>query len=787
MLNIKLALRSLFRRGNGNLIKILSLGIGLAVGIVLIAKVCFELSYDNCFSNGERIYIIKTGVDQQGEKKDFAQVSGGVSQGFKDFVPGVEEATRTTFLFNSEKYITPDNKKYTGTLVLADSNFFKIFDRPILAGDPVKVLGSPREVMVSHSFAKKMGGISEALGKTISNSTYPSYSFTISGVFEDFPENSSIDYDILLSMTSYRKESYENWLGNDRYRAYVKLVENIDPSSLAEAIHKMQEANQPLEELEKSGTSLWYFLAPFNSSHTESSSVKNTIIILSIVALALILAAVMNYILIVISSLVRRTKEVGVRKCYGAKGGNIRAIMLTETALHLILSLLLSAALIFAFRGTIEELLNSTLKGLFIPESLITIIILCLVVFLVSGLIPSYVFQRIPVATVFRNYRESKRRWKLALLFFQFTLTAFLCTLLIIIGKQYSLMANDRPGYEYDNLLIWSNKGIPRGEVTKAIDQIKTLSFVSMVEGCNTLPIDWASGNNISLPGDDRELFNISDQYESTDGYFDLLKVKVLEGKHPTAPKEVAVSRKFVERMSEFTDWSDGAVGKEVMITEHSQTPDAAFTIVGVYEDYRLGPIYSNNKRPSVVFWDMIDSDGITNILIGLHKLSSSNIEEVSKILKESFPDKDIELSSYKEEMRGLYTDVKKFRNSVMIGGIITLIIALIGLIAYTIDETNRRSSEIAIRKINGAVSKEIVTLFLRNALIISMPAVILGSLSTLFLSDTILGLFSEKIRLSPSIFIISCAAILSIIIVTTILSTLKISRSNPIKSIKND
>ena len=98
-------------------------GVGLAIGCVLIAKVCFESAYDSFYKDIDRIYIIKTGVSRQGAVNDFNQISGGVAPGFKQYVPGVEYATRTTFLFESDKYYTEDRRQVSGKLVLADTSF----------------------------------------------------------------------------------------------------------------------------------------------------------------------------------------------------------------------------------------------------------------------------------------------------------------------------------------------------------------------------------------------------------------------------------------------------------------------------------------------------------------------------------------------------------------------------------------------------------------------------------------------------------------------------------------
>ena len=208
------------------LIKVLSLGVGLAVGIVLIAKVFFELSYDSFYRDVDRIYRIQSTYTQNGEDAEWGQVSGGVSAGFMREVPGVEYGTRTTFHFDRDIYLDENDNKLQGTLVFADTCFFKVFDRPVLAGDPVKVLSKWGSVMVSRSFAEKLADgrdLAGVIGKQICNEDAKELKFTVEGVYEDFPVNGLLDYDILLSMETYPKQSTENGIGNDRYRGYVKL------------------------------------------------------------------------------------------------------------------------------------------------------------------------------------------------------------------------------------------------------------------------------------------------------------------------------------------------------------------------------------------------------------------------------------------------------------------------------------------------------------------------------------------------------------------------------------
>ena len=248
--------------------------------------------------------------------------------------------------------------------------------------------------MVSRSFAEKIlrsaqDDISTVISKQIYNEDMPDLKLTIEGVFEDFPKNGTLDYDILLSMDTYGKQSTDNWLGNDRYKGYVKLMPGVDPATLTDAIRKMQEAHQPLEQIEAQGTSLRYFLKPFSKMHTTAPEVKSQVILLSIVAALLILISLLNYILIVISSMVKRSKEVGVRKCYGAEGKHIYGMLTKEASLHIFLSLALAAIIIFAGRSIVENLLGVPFTAMLVPQSIVAIVAVLIVVLIISIVVPA--------------------------------------------------------------------------------------------------------------------------------------------------------------------------------------------------------------------------------------------------------------------------------------------------------------------------------------------------------------------------------------------------------------
>ena len=599
------------RHNSDILIKVLSLGVGLAVGIVLIAKVFFELSYDSFYKDIDRVYTINTWYSHQGEEKDYGQVSGAVAVGFMDEVPGVEAGTRTTYVFNGNTYLDENGNKLSGTLVCADTCFFQVFDRPILAGDPVKVLGKWGSVLINRSFAEKMGGVQECIGKQICNADMDGLKLTIEGVFEDFPKNGSLDYDILLSMDTYGKNSTDNWLGNDRYKGYVKLMPGVDPNTLTDAIRKMQEAHQPLERIEAQGTSLRYFLKPFSTLHTSDPDVKSQVILLSIVAALLILISLLNYILIVISSMVKRSKEVGVRKCYGAEGKHIYGMLTKEALLHIVLSLVLAAVIIFAGRSIVENLLGVPFQTLLVPQSIMAIAAVILLVLIISIVVPAELYQRVPVYAALKNYTENSRNWKLGLLGVQVLINVFLVVMMLIIGRQYQKVSNADTGYDYKNLYYFDMFDGDRQALTRAAQTLRSLPEVSAVAAAYNLPFEGSNGDNVYLPNDDRELFNIADQYECSPDFYDLMGIQFLEGRAPRDSSEIVVDEKFVTKMAEFTDWSDGAVGKQVFITGHDRSSDTErryFTISGVYKSYIIGNLTGVDPRPSALFYGEIGS-----------------------------------------------------------------------------------------------------------------------------------------------------------------------------------
>ncbi|MCL1942307.1 MAG: ABC transporter permease [Candidatus Azobacteroides sp.] len=786
MNSFALAFRTLSKRNRNNFIKILCLGSGLAVGLILISKVLFENTYDDFFPDKERIYQVQSNVVRENEQPNtYPQVSGAVAPGLKAEIPGIALATRFTYIGEDAVFYTADKNNYKGTFILADSCLFDVLPLPMIIGNAKEILSRPMYAVVSKKIAEMIGG--DVIGKTLEIGYYPGREITIGGIFENIPENSHLHYDVILSMNSignFTWDGTQNWLGNDRYIAYVKLAPGVTPESLAPAVYEMQKKYQNIEELErKDGVKLTYSFAPLTGLHRDVPETKRMTILLSIIAFALICTTLMNYILIVISSLVERAKAISTYKCYGAREKDIAKIILSETLLHLILSLFLAAILIGCFRETVSEVLSASVSALLTFRTCAFLFIICLIILLIAGLVPTYLFSRIPVTTVFRNLKITRKGWKMTLLFIQLLATAFLVNLLIIVSRQYRIMVNDDPGYKYDQVLYCVTAGIEDQIRQTFIDNLDRMPEVDRVGTSSTLLFDRQSGNNVSLPDNkDKEFFNFADLYEADENYLPLLDVSVIDGKpfsKENVENDMLVSKKFADKISLMAGWQDGVVGKDLYISEHDLCK-----IVGVYPDLRIGSISNEDPRPSAMFYTDKPS---FHILIKLHEMNPDNIRKVFNTLKTSIPDKEIALIPYKESMIKQYEGAHLFQKTITIGGIITLVITLIGLIGYTNNEVTRRRSEIAIRKVNGATLTDILKLFVKDNLWVSIPSLICGSLAATIAAGKWMENFSEKAELTFPVFIVSGLIILAVILSVVMLNCMYVAGQNPVKTLKNE
>lgn len=791
---MKKALNNLFRRGEANPIKILCLGVGLAIGLAMIAEVIYETSYDNFLPRLEDTYRITERFKQSSDPdwRSHHQTAGAIAPGVKRYCPETEAATRFTGLENGMHLVAEDQREVTANAYLCDSSFFEVFPRRILMGEnPHTGLEKAGSAYISSRLAETLG--TDIVGHTLTWKEFPDFKLNIAGIFEEFPENTHLPrFDVVVALPTIKWVSWDgrnNWIGNDRYISYVRLYPGAKPEQLAGNVKRMLETNVPMDELERAGTDYDIGFQPVGEIFSSSDYNRIMRIVFLAFGILMLAVAVLNYILLVISGMVNRAKSIATYRCYGAESRDIYRMVLAESALHGLLSLALAVLIIFGIQDLLQEQIGHSLHSLFPPTTIAVCAAITAAVILVCGAMPGYLYTRIPVTYAYRRYTESKRHWKLGLLFVQFLLTTFFVSVLAVISLQYNKLTNYDAGFEYKDMLYVTLSGTSKTEQQRCVQELKKLPEVADVTWGYQLPFEQCNGNNVYNNETGQEYMNIGDMYLVGDDYHRTFGIPVIEGTtftphlSDTVARQIMVSRRFVERMRELAGWTGSPIGKTVFITEH-QGP---LTVCGVYEEIHFGTQMAENadERPTVMFYAPVPNS--TNLFIRLRHLSPEAMKAVQKVVEETMPSQEKHAYSLDLEMGDLYDSILHVRNSIFFTGLCILIIALIGLTAYIRDEISRRRAEIAIRIIHGATVGSVQRLFLAGLLKIALPAALIGALVAWRVSIALLQLFAVKIELTWWLFTACALVVLLVVWVLSALLVLKAARMNPTENLRTE
>jgi putative ABC transport system permease protein len=792
------AFKNLPRRGQHNFVKILCLALGLAISSVIIAEIYFEQTYDTYFPGWDRTYQIMEVGTNHGETMEFTNTSGATAQGVKQYAPMVEAATSTLYFYDGAQCKMEDQNIVSANIRMADSCFFDVFPQKILIGKAKQILSQPLSCLIDSETAAKIGG--NVVGKHFTLSNYPGTTFTIYGVFEAFPWGSSFHgTQMILSMCSvpyvYSYDGRGQWVGNDSYGSYIRLAKGHDAKELKPYVNKMRQDHFPLKEMKNMGVELNYDFTVLSDVYTQDPYIKKMGWIMSIVAFVLLFTSVMNYLLIIVGNLVSRSREMAVRKCYGAKPKNIHAIIFSEALVHVGLAVVLAAVLVFLCKGTIENFLSAPVSTLVLNRGSWILVVICLLVLLIGGFVPGWLYNKIPVAIAFRGYNENRNRWKLALLGIQFVISGLLFSLLYIINNQYQLMLSTNPGYDYDNVAIVSVDGINRDQRNQCLAEIKRMPNVK--ECCSTyhIPLNGygRSGNMVQKPGDDTNTFNIIDMEGVDDNFFKMMNIPIVQGTFFTerndSCRQVIIDERGAEKLIKTWHWKDGVVGKLITCSGHDDGVNPLkLTVCGVCRNIRWGDMSADGddmkEFPVLYFYA---AKTAYYMLVKFKELREESLSELQSKVQAMYPNNKVIVKSYASELANQYASQLNFRNGILVAGIVTMIIALFGLVGYTSDEVNRRRKEIAIRKVNGAKVKDILRIFLKDIMKIALPCIIVGDLGAWLIARQWLMSFSEKITMTPLLFIGVTIILLVIILLSVVINCYKVANSNPMKYLKDE
>ncbi len=764
------SIQTLLRGRSSYIIKIVSLTMGLCVGIILFARIAFELSFDTYYKDPGRLCAMEMyyTINDETKKADYvmAPYPRILAETFPEDIESftvVREWYQARTLFNGSVRFTPK-------MILADSLFFSTMGIELISGEE-KELITPNILFLSEEFAGKVFGNENPVGKILMyNKEIP---MTVKGVYANTPENSTLQHEVVISFATGIYHHWTSYMynGDDSYKGFVRLrsqgnIDHINPYVHSRVIEKYF----PMILEKDAKIDLNYQVKPIRELYIGFDEVRRMVIIMSVLAFALLFITAMNYVLISVSSLPQRAKAIGVHKCSGASSGSILSMFMWETGIIICVSLLAFALIIFNFKDPIEDMVAAHLSSLFSWQTIWLPALMVLLLFLLAGLLPGYLLASIPVTQVFRCYTEKKGKWKQPLLFIQFAGVAFIFGLMCVVLLQYDHLVNKDLGYNPQRVAIVYHRF---ADAEAARDNIRHLPIVEQVATSGNSPISGYGGNPVCSENG-TPLFTSRLNVVDLE-YTGMMNIPIKAGKLIDAPDQVLVNEEFVRRMK----WTnESALGK---IPHESGGPYG--TIVGVMADF---PVYSfYEPQQPVLFVGQRSLFGCFHVR--LKEPFEENLRELNRRVGELFPTEDVMFESLPQAITDRYQSAKRFRDATILSSVAIFLITLMGLFGYTNDEVRRRSKEIAIRKVNGAEASNVLALLCKGITWIAIPSVLIGLLLSYFVGQKWLDQFSEQIPLNPVMYIIIAIFLLALIVSGVILRTWQIANENPVRSIKSE
>ena len=761
-------IQTLLRGRGSNIIKVISLTLGLLVGILLFARVAFELNYDSYYSEPENLCItLRTGISDGIKKEPNIDNYGKLAEAIRENFPDEVEDATVLDLFSQSPLYHEGKKMEHVILATSKSHVFSTLGIKVLLGD-VSQLDRVDVIFISRSLARRLFADANPIGKTINIEI--DYPLTVQGVFEDIPENTEFHFDGVYSFDT-RSKQYGSERGGWGYDpSYHCMVRFRHPDEREKVEVRMPEMLKKYIHNYKGQSEEYSFMTP-SQYHLQKPESRKIVMILSILGFAILLVAGMNNVLISVSSLAQRAKSVGIHKCNGASDGHIYRMFLYESALLILLSLLFVTVLLFTFKLEIEDLSGASLKALFTWQTLWVPILVSLVLFLVIGLFPGKLFAAIPVTQVFHRFTAHRFVWKRSLLFIQFAGIAFILGLLMVILLQYHQVMTRDMGYKVDNLAVgWS----PYRETDKMDGILRGLPIVE--EFCNASTIIY--GGYMGQPYTDAHGKEFMGRIEFVDEhYVPVMGLQIIKGRNIQQDKEILINEEMVRQIG----WTDSPIGKNLEDGKNNFG-----TIVGVVKDYVVQSAYMP-QAPVALMSNLEWMNVLNKRNIILKEPFGENLAKINTLMKEAFPTVDIVFRSARQEIDKQYQEVRRFRNVVIIASIAILLIALMGLFGFVNDEIQRRSKEIAIRKVNGAEVPDILRLVSGNIFWTALSAVLVGIVFAYIVSNKWLEQFSDRVSVNGGHFLVVIIIILLLIMGSVIGRSWNVANENPVNSIKNE
>ena len=775
MNTLNYSIRYLLKNRGNSATRIISLSLGLIVALVIISFVGLKLSYNSFFPDKERIYQVWNISPQFGLNGVNNHMVMPLAPNMANDIPHIEAATHYV---DNLLQINHNGNNIDVSMLNVNQDFFEVLDFGMISGDARRVLSedgrAANEVLISKRLSDILFGKEDPLGKMIETTHENKY--VVGGVFKTPPVNNTIGQFDMLCFIDYRNGGY-NWTGSDRYPTYFKLREGCD---IAEVEAQMDEFVKRYPDY-KYYVDKWqvsFSFIPIDKSMFFKTNIKQTSILLGTIGFVAMLIACLNYVLLTISSLSQRSKTIAMLRCNGAKRNDIFNMLIFETLLILFVAILLSILIIMCLSKEISEMFFDV-KVLFALERIWIPTVVCVVAFLVAGLIPAVIFSSVKLHYAFRGGFENRKWWKKTLLFVQISCTTAIVIFLGTTMRQSEYVLTADHGYKYDKIMTVCIPGTTTTQLTIR-DELLKQTCVEDVGISLGYPVWGYSGNPIY---DSQWNLLFSCRWEIADEhYIPTMQMKIVEGRNyaaTDAPNKVLVNEAFVE----YHGFTDSPIGKVFY-----KGDNGTYEIVGVVADYQMGGGW---VQPIVIhpFHAYLDENRVNTFQFNIRMtdFSAENIKTIKNIIDEFYTSAwQYSFVTFNERMKDNYYQFRHLRNVVLIAALVTLIISLIGLIGYLGNEMQSRRREIAIRKVCGATVSEVIKKLSLNISLVVLPAITIGVVAAVIGGRYYLEMIRTDSNLVTSlsfwIFLAGVMLVLFIIYAVNILCFWKAANENPVE-----
>jgi putative ABC transport system permease protein len=782
-LNLKIALRSLWKNKGFTLINVGGLAIGLASCMILLLYVAYEWGYDKQFSNYENTYVVYNNQSANGKVYSFDATPGKLAEEVKTKIPGVKRVSR--MFYSEERLISLNQNGFKRLCTFADPAFLQIFNYKVLRGNPATFLRSPQSVILTETLAKSLFGNEDPINKSLKLENKEE--LIVEGVIADLPKNSSNQFEYLMSWPMFEKLNpwsvKSSWGGNFCH-TFIQLENKSFFEKANEQLHGMIKANNK----DANGEPFMHPMAKYHlyNAFEGGKSIGGKIDQLQIfvvLAFCILLVACVNFMNLSTARSEKRAKEVGVRKAIGSSRGHLVNQFMMESVLLALISMLVAFMLIEVALPYFNGLLGIELKIDYADWKFwATLVGLTLLTGVVAGSYPAFYlssFDPIRVLKGFTSNGNASLSVRKFLVVFQFMFATCLIICTTVIYQQLNYIKNKPIGYNRNNLVevpVQGNLGLPGKYELLKQQLLKSGAVTSVANLSMTITGGGNNGYGVSWPGkDEKASILVNFRYTGTD-FVKTTGMELLGGRDFRVGQADSTSVLINEALAK-TMGMKNPVGAKI---KWDGTP---VTIVGLLKNYVSESPYEP-ASPLIIGNTSSANNTILLRLSSNHNLTDALqvIDRITKAINPAYPvDRHFVDEGFEE----------KFKNEKLLGtlanwfGGFAIFISCLGLLGLALYMAEQRKKEISIRKVLGANSANILVLlnkdFIKLVLIANVIAFPLGYV----IINRWLSHYDFRVSLSYLPFGLALLLSLLIAISTVSLQSFKVAKANPIDALK--